>query len=229
MALNTYSALKTSIANWLNRSDLTSEIANDFIKLTEADFNAKLRIRQMEQNDSITINAETVTVPSGFIGVRSFYILSGGTKYHLNYITPSNLISIKGGSTAGMPRTYTIESDNGTESFRFAPQPDTSYTGYLQYYKAFNELSDSNTTNYILLNHPAIYLYGSLYHAANFLGGIEPRQVQQWQQMYSTAMERLERNDREDQYGNAPLQQRGDVTVAGSFNDNFVAITNNNQ
>jgi len=39
----------------------------------------------------------------------------------------------------------------------------------------------------------------------------------------------MERNDREDQYGSAPLQQRGDVTVAGSFNDNFVAITNNNQ
>jgi hypothetical protein len=31
MALNTYSALKTSIANWLNRSDLTSEISGDFI------------------------------------------------------------------------------------------------------------------------------------------------------------------------------------------------------
>jgi hypothetical protein len=47
--------------------------------------------------------------------------------------------------------------------------------------------------------------------------------------MYTTAMERLERNDKEDQYGNAPLQQRGDVTVAGSFNDKYVAVTNNNQ
>ena len=26
-----------------------------------------------------------------------------------------------------------------------------------------------------------------------------------------------------------PLQQRSDVTVAGSFNDNFIAVTNNNQ
>ena len=62
-----------------------------------------------------------------------------------------------------------------------------------------------------------------------FWSGIEPRQVQQWQQQYVTALERLERNDREDQYGNAPLQQRSDVTVAGSFNDNYVAVTNNNQ
>ena len=70
-----------------------------------------------------------------------------------------------------------------------------------------------------LASHPAIYLYGSLYHSANFLGGVEPRLIQQWQQMYATALERLERNDREDQYGNAPLQQRSDVTVAAPFND----------
>ena len=43
MALTTFSGLKSSIADWLNRSDLTTQIA-DFIALTEADFNAKLRI-----------------------------------------------------------------------------------------------------------------------------------------------------------------------------------------
>ena len=47
MALSTYAELKTGIANWLNRTDLTDEISDDFIKLTEADFNAKLRIRAM--------------------------------------------------------------------------------------------------------------------------------------------------------------------------------------
>ena len=70
MALSTYTELKSSIANFLNRSDLTTEIQDDFIKLVEADMNAKLRIRQMEQNDDVTINAELVTVPTGFIAVR---------------------------------------------------------------------------------------------------------------------------------------------------------------
>ena len=79
MALNTYTELKASIANWLNRSDLTTEIAGDFIALAEADFNAKLRIRQMEQIDDVTIDGENVTVPTGFISVRSFYILSSTT------------------------------------------------------------------------------------------------------------------------------------------------------
>ena len=67
MALSTYSALKTSIANWLNRSDLTSEISDDFIVLTEKDFNSKLRIRKMITSDSsFTIDAETESLPTDF-------------------------------------------------------------------------------------------------------------------------------------------------------------------
>jgi len=217
MAISTYAELKTSIANWLNRSDLTSEISGDFIKLAEADFNAKLRIRQMEQIDTLTINAETVSVPSGFIAVRSLYLLVSSTKYPLEYITPGNMFEIRGGSRTGRPRSYTIESDNGTEQFRFGPAPDTSYTGYLSYYKNITTLSDSNTSNYILANHPAIYLYGSLYHASNFLGGIEPNQAQNWLAMYSSALERCENNDRQDSYGGAPVQQRTDVQTDLSF------------
>ena len=86
MALSTYTELKASIANFLNRSDLTTEIQDDFIKLTEADFNAKLRIRQMEQQDDITINAEQVNAPTGFLAVRSFYVLQSSVKYPLEYI-----------------------------------------------------------------------------------------------------------------------------------------------
>ena len=217
MALSTYAELKTGIANWLNRTDLTDEIADDFIKLTEADFNAKLRIRQMEQIDSITIDSETETVPTGFIAVRSFYILSSSVKYPLEYITPANMFETRGGSRTGKPRAYTIESDDETETFRFGPSPDTSYTGYLSYYKNIEALSPSNASNPILSKHPGIYLYGSLYHASNFLGGMDPSQSQNWLQMYIAAMERCENNDKQDSYGGAPVTQRTDVQTDLSF------------
>ena len=42
MALNTYTALKTSIADFLNRDDLTSVIP-DFIALAEAQINRDVR------------------------------------------------------------------------------------------------------------------------------------------------------------------------------------------
>jgi hypothetical protein len=64
-------------------------------------------------------------------------------------------------------------------------------------------------------------LYGSLFHAANFLGGINPQQVQTWQQMFATAMERLEQNDREDQFSGSPLQIRSEDTVRSAFSNNY--------
>jgi hypothetical protein len=151
-------------------------------------------------------------------------LLQGGTKYALKYITPAQMDQIKGSSTSGMP-SHILYLEIILDLHQV---PDSAYTGTLNYYAKFAALSDTNTSNYILASHPAIYLYGSLYHAANFLGGIDPQRLQQWQGMYTTAMERLERNDREDQYGNAPLQQRGDVTVSGAFNDVSRIITSNN-
>ena len=213
MALATYSDLKTSIANWLNRSDLTDEIADDFIKLTEADFNSKLRIRKMVAQTSFTIDSETEALPTGFLQVRDIYILNGNTKVPLTYTTPSQMDSTVGTSTTGLPNSFTILGD----TFRFSPKPDATYTAFINYYKSFDALSDTTTTNYILTTHPAIYLYGSLFHAANFLGGINPQQVQTWQQMFATAMERLELNDREDQVSGSPLQIRGENTVASPF------------
>ena len=222
MALNTYTALKSAIANWLNRSDLTDEIADDFIVLTEADFNSKLRVRKMITQSTITIDSETESIPTGFLQVRDFYILSGSTKYPLRYMTPPQMDQVKGTSVTGVPQAYTILGD----TFRFTPKPDSSYTGYLNYYKKFDALSSTNATNFILTDHPAIYLYGSLFHAANFLGGYNPQQVQTWQQMYATALERLELNDREDQFSGSPLQIRSEDTIASPFKSNYTSTTN---
>lgn len=218
MALSTYAELKTTIANWLNRTDLTSEIAEDFIVLAEADFNSKLRIRQMHSQTTITIDAETESTPSGFLQVRDFYILSNNDKYAMNYLSPPQMDSIKGTSMSGLPVAYTILGS----TFRFTPRPADSYSGILNFYKKFDALSSANTSNYILTDHPAIYLYGSLFHASNFLGGIDPNQSQQWLQMYQTALERAELNDREDQFSGSPLQIRSDVTVSSPFNRRFV-------
>lgn len=42
----TYSELKTNIASYLNRSDLTNEL-DIFIDQTEAELNRKLRVKEM--------------------------------------------------------------------------------------------------------------------------------------------------------------------------------------
>ena len=106
------------------------------------------------------------------------------------------------------------------------PKPDSTYSVVLNFYKRFDPLSTTNTSNFILTNHPAIYLYGSLFHAANFIGGYNPQQVQTWQQMFATALERLEQNDREDQFSGSPLQTRSEDTVSSPVKSTSINITN---
>lgn len=65
MALTTYTELKTSIADWLNRTDLTSTIP-DFISLAEAQIERQLRTRQMLTRTTLTIDAEFESTPTDF-------------------------------------------------------------------------------------------------------------------------------------------------------------------
>ena len=46
--------------------------------------------------------------------------------------------------------------------------------------------------------------------------------------MYPTAMERLERNDREDQYSGSPLQMRSEDTIASPFGSRYTSTVTTN-
>ena len=214
MALDTYTNLKTAIANFLARDDLTSEI-DDFIDLTEAEFNRELRIRAMETSVSFTIDSEQETLPTGILGVRSFFVSNNG-KETLQFVTPYHQFHTRGSSQAGTPRTYSIEGSN----FRFAPTPDTSYTATLVYYKAFDSLDGSTATNYILTNHPAVYLYGSLYHASNFIRGIDPQTVEQWKGLFVEGINQIKLKDDGDKYNGSPLIQHSGININNHDNVN---------
>ena len=123
MALDTYANLKTAIANFLARDDLTSEI-DDFIDLTEADFNRRLRVRQMETIDSsFTVDSATESLPTGFLAARSFVITSTTVAKPLQLVSPFQLADMDE-TQSGTPRTYTIQGS----VFRFQPEPDSSYS-----------------------------------------------------------------------------------------------------
>lgn len=207
MALNNYSNLQTSIANFLARDDLTTEIV-DFVALTEADFNRRLRIRAMENSSSFTIDSETETLPTGFLQARSF-VIPTNPKTALQFMTPFHQAETQGSSETGKPRAYSIEGTN----FRFSPTPDATYTATLVFYKAFDSLSVSVATNHILTNHPDVYLYGALYFASTFIRGMDPQTVSQFKAQYESALQQVEMADEKDKYNATPLVQRTGINI----------------
>ena len=85
MALGTYSDLQTSIANWLHRADLSSVIP-DFISLCEADFNARLRLSNMETRTTTTLSDDYLALPTGFRELRRMQLNTNPATV-LRYIT----------------------------------------------------------------------------------------------------------------------------------------------
>ena len=92
----------------------------------------------METTISFTIDAETEALPTGFLGVRSFFI-NGTKKQPLQFITPYQT-SNTGSSTTGVPRAYSIEGSN----FRFSPIPSGTHTATITYYKGFDTIQQQH-------------------------------------------------------------------------------------
>ena len=194
MALSTFSQLKTSIGDWLNRSDLTSVIP-DFITLAEAEFNRTLRTRQMIVRANAVIDAEYTQLPNDFLQMENMIILTT-TPTKLEFLSDEQADDIftRYFSATGTPRYYTIIG----ETLRFVPAPSGEFTVQMTYYKEVPALSDSNTTNWILGNHPDLYLYGSLLQTAPYLQ--DDARIATWAGLYAKGMEQLAASEARSNY-----------------------------
>jgi hypothetical protein len=199
MSLSTYSDLQTSIANYLARSDLTSQIP-DFITLAENRLRRELRVRQMLKSvTTSTVSGDaTVEVPSDFLEIRDFVVMTNPIQ-PLSYSSPSVLSNDPRTSEVGVPKSYTILA----AEFQLAPAPDGVYTLKLLYYSAPAYLSSSNTTNVFINIAPDALLYASLIEAEPYL--MNDARINTWGTMYDRAISSLTRSDENTQYSGVPL------------------------
>lgn len=184
MALATYSDLKTSLADWLNRSDLTAVIP-DFIALAEGVLSAELDARQMEAQVTLTCvpTVAYLALPTDMLEMRRLLVTSTTPDYILKYMTPDSLASKFAYNDSGIPQAFTVIGSQ----LQLAPAPDSAYTLELTYQQRIPALSNSNTTNWLLTNFPNVYLYASLLQASPYLGN--DVRIPVWQQMYKSGVE----------------------------------------
>lgn len=195
MAFDTFTNLKTALADYLVRTDLTSQIA-DFIHLTEsmvtygdlASGTEPLRVRQMETTSADnTPSSGDITLATDFLEMISVrYTATNQTE--LDYATPKWLQAAYPDTTAGTPRFYTIVGS--TLSIRPTGSSDIDY----DYYQQIPALAD-NETNWLLSAVPSVYLHGSLYHAAVF-GALSREDGAAHLGLFKAAIDGLTRQDR---------------------------------
>jgi len=185
MAISTFAELKTSIASWLARDDLTSFIP-DFITLFEAAANRRLRVRSMETSTTLAPTSGVATLPTDYLLYRRVTWL-GSRKIELQYAHPSWLPGAYPLSQSGVPKVFTIEGS----SLKVMPISDTNID--FDYYKKIPALSDSATTNWLLTAHPDAYLFGSLVEANAFT--VMPEHAVLWKARRDEAFDEIERLD----------------------------------
>ena len=199
MALDTFSGLKTTIADYLNRDDLTSIIPT-FITLAEAKFNRKLRTRQMVKRANATVDTQYFAPPSDYLEAKAFR-LNTNPLTTMEFVTEQYADTLRSSTyiSAGKPAYFTIVGSQ----LEVIPTPDTGYTGDLSYYAKIPSLSDTNTSNWLLAYAPDLYLYGSLLETAPYLKDDERLSI--WGQLYMASMEDIVVADQRASVATTPI------------------------
>jgi hypothetical protein len=199
MAISTYSDLKTAVADYLARTDLTSKIP-DFITFAENRLRRDLRIRQMLKlvNATMTANDSTLSLPSDFLEMRDIH-LNTTPNSALEYLSPNIFYRNADATNTGVPKRYTLLASD----FQFAPIPDSAYNVRMLYYAAPAYLSDSNTSNVFLANCADALLYASLGEAEPYI--MNDERLNTWAALYQRAIDTINASDDRGEYAGVPL------------------------
>jgi hypothetical protein len=200
MAFSTYAELQTSILGWLNRQDLSAVIP-DFIALTEADLNDKLRVQAMVTKKTATLASDSYPLPADWLEAFSISVPAATTSRRLRLVAADELFQIRDDDDGTTPEAYAIWGGN----LEFAPAHGGAVVE-LSYYARLPALA-TNSTNWLLTRRPDAYLYGALVHSAPYL--VEDERAVLWAAAYQNAIDSLNNADQAARFSGAPMSRRG--------------------
>lgn len=161
--ITNYTQLKTEVADFAHRSDLTSKM-DTFCQLAEGiinygfELNGKpipgLRSQEMEKRAAQSFDATFYDLPSDYIEMIALEVEYHGRRNPLRQVSPQ-ILDTSYSTATGSPRAYTIHA--GEIEFRPGIEAASPYTGELTYYYQVPTLT-SNATNDVLTKQPMIYL-----------------------------------------------------------------------
>ena len=197
--ITNYATLQSTIADYLNRADLTSQIQT-FIQFAEADLNTRLRDRQMIVRAEATSDVEYVQLPSDWLEALNLQLVGGMSP--LRYITLDESDIVNSTRALTSPTFYSLM--NG--AIELVPPPAHDVDIEMVYYGKIPSLSDAAPSNWLLVKAPDVYLYGALTHAAPFL--MDDARIQTFGQIYLARVQSLQDESQKSLHSGSPLIAR---------------------
>jgi hypothetical protein len=159
-----YQSLQEAVNKELwERDDLDVPL---LIQLAEANLRRDLRIRKL-RTATLPLTGESMALPDDVLQVESLE-LTGPTYYgQLTLVSYADIHELRGrrAGTAGIPCYYTTVDSR----LYVAPAPSFDASLNMVYMATVPHLSDTATTNWLLLEEPDLYLYATLLESAPYL------------------------------------------------------------
>lgn len=155
-AITDYDTLVEAIVDQMNDASLDGDVPG-FVQMAEAMFNRRLDNLDMEGTATIDADAD-LPLPTDYKGSMSIRI---DDKPPLSQLSADDFQTRWSEASAAEPENFSIFGG----LIHLGPEPDTTYTVTMTYMRTLTGLSSTNTTNWLLEQHPDLYLYGSLMHA----------------------------------------------------------------
>jgi hypothetical protein len=197
--ITTYTTLQSTIADYLNRADLTAQIPT-FIQLAEADMNTRLRTREMIVRAEATSSNEYVQLPSDWVEAINLHIVDG--KQPLRFVTLDEADRIIKQNIYTQVAAFSLM--NG--ALELVPPPGSDVDIEMIYYGKIPALSAQQATNWLLTKAPDVYLYGSLLHAQPFL--MDDQRMPVFATLYNSRIEALNEESMKSTHSGSPLIAR---------------------
>lgn len=221
MAITTYSELKTEIASFLDRDDLTTQV-DTFIDLAESRHKRDVRFREILTRSTLAVaqSDRYISLPSDFLDLKDLRLLipsvTSGRRYYPDFeqlsIDELTKISI---NDEYRPCAFSVHGD-GIELNSAA---DQAYTLEIFYYKVMADLDDTDTSNELLAKAPEVYLWGALSASAPWLRDDE--RIQLWETLYQQAVDSLNITEIQNRHG-GPMRSKVEGVMPSRTNRRYI-------
>lgn len=184
--MTTWTQLQADVIAWTDRTDIATKISR-FVGIFEDRLRRNLRVSQMEQNISGTINSsQELAKPAGFLAMRAFWPVD----YPVQQLKVQSLESVVARDTAsGPPTIYAIKSG----AFRFDGSGDVVGV----YYEDIPGI-ESAGSNWLSVEAYDAYLFGTLSEAWDYVG--DDAKAQKYLQRSAVVIDSIGASDQRDRH-----------------------------
>jgi hypothetical protein len=227
----TFATLKTAVADYLNRTDISTAQVGNFINLAmrnleDGQITIDTRIQshnwncmEVRQTTTPATVSTFLTFPSRVKDVLWLKILEDSIYYDLSPVAPAVAYGLypNGSDVTTRPELFSLIEAQGEILLR--PYPDKAYLYDICYYAYHADLSADSDHNWWTDNHWDCLLYGALLQATPYLNA--DARITIWQNFYDRAVALLYRQEKQKNTSGGMLRIKSymprQLTGGGSF------------